>query len=181
MNINDRELLLRSLSISLERLTGEQLLGSVLPALKQDECNHRVIAIGKSAASMACGAIDYLGAEKISRLLVITKSGHADSWRARLRHADIIESAHPVPDQRSLDAGQRLLDVIQQASNDALLFLISGGASSLVEVLQPGLKLADLQRINNWLQVSGLPIHAINAVRTRLSTNQGWQTQVFSE
>jgi hydroxypyruvate reductase len=54
-----------------------------------------------------------------------------------------------------------------------LLFLLSGGASSLVEVLPEGVLLADWQRVNAWLLGSGLDIHAMNAVRKRLSCIKG--------
>ncbi|MCG5499958.1 MOFRL family protein, partial [Ectothiorhodospira lacustris] len=54
-----------------------------------------------------------------------------------------------------------------------LVFLISGGASSLVEVLPPGAGLGELQRINGWLLGSGLDIVAMNRVRTAISCIKG--------
>ncbi len=154
---------------SLEKLTGESLVESALPELLSDNHTWRVIAVGKAAASMACGAINCLGSENIDQLLVITKSGHVTPWLSRLDQAEIVESAHPIPDERSLLAGKKLLECIQQQFTNPVLFLISGGASSLVEVPHPDIQLADLQRVNDWLQASGLPIHTINTIRSRLS------------
>lgn len=165
--------LLQIISESLERLSGECLVESALPHLPITRDKWRVVAIGKAAASMACGAINSIGLDNISRLLVITKKGQAAPWMTRLKHAEVVESAHPVPDQTSLQAGQRLLDFIRQPCDEAILFLISGGASSLVEVLQPDVQLTDLQRVNHWLQASGLPVHAVNTVRSRLSLIKG--------
>ena len=54
-----------------------------------------------------------------------------------------------------------------------MLWLISGGASSLVEVPSPGITLEELQRVNGWLLGSGLGIASINAVRRRLSRLKG--------
>ncbi len=44
-----------------------------------------------------------------------------------------------------------------------VLFLVSGGASSLVEWLVPGASLADLQALNRWALQSGAPIAQVNA------------------
>lgn len=173
MNINDRKVLLQIVSDALEKLTGEYLVASALSVMRVERTEWRVIAIGKAAASMACGAIDYFTRETISQLLVITKPGHVTPWLSRLMPADILESAHPVPDLSSLQAGRRLLDTIQQPSSGSLLFLLSGGTSSLVEVLHPDISLADLQRVNRWLQAKDIPVHTVNAVRSRLSMIKG--------
>ena len=86
----------------------------------------------------------------------------------------VMEAGHPVPDAASLRAGQGVLDFIAATPADAqLLFLISGGTSSLVEVLPPGVSLSDLQRLNQWLLGSGLDIHDMNVLRKRLSCIKG--------
>lgn len=132
-----------------------------------------VIAVGKAAAAMTRGALDAWDGH-IDGALLITKVGHTDPALAREPRVRTLESAHPVPDQRSLEAGQALLAFLQQLPPDAeLVFLISGGASSLVEVPAPGLELDDLIRVNGWLLASGLDIAAMNAVRQGLSAIKG--------
>ncbi len=83
-------------------------------------------------------------------------------------------SAHPIPDQRSLRAGQTLLEFIaaQPVQHD-FIFLISGGASSLVEVLPDGLYLEDLRKVNHWFLGSGWSITEMNRVRKSLSCIKG--------
>ncbi len=54
-----------------------------------------------------------------------------------------------------------------------LLFLVSGGASSLVERLAPGVTLEDLRRVNAWALASGRAIDDVNAVRRAISTIKG--------
>lgn len=131
-----------------------------------------VVAIGKAASAMFLGAADVVQ-RQIAKALVITKHGYADA-EVTAKGACLIEAGHPTPDQQSLDAGQVLLNFIHTAPADAaLLFLISGGASSLVEVLPEGVTLADLQRVNQWLLGSGLDIHAMNLVRKSLSLIKG--------
>ncbi len=127
-----------------------------------------VVAIGKAAAAMAKGGQQALG-ERLHSGLVITKYGHAapslqaNRWR-------VLESGHPLPDENSLRAGETLLEFLHQLPNEIpLLFLLSGGASSLVEVLPDGLGLEELERVNDWLLSSGLTIGEMNRVRKHLS------------
>lgn len=132
-----------------------------------------VIAIGKAASSMMLGAITALG-EKINAGLLITKTGHCDQQLQDMGNIQCLESTHPVPDQRSLRAGQALLAFMKErAVQGDFIFLISGGASSLVEVLPEGLSLDDLQRINDWLLGSGLDIATVNHIRKSFSCIKG--------
>lgn len=132
-----------------------------------------VVAVGKAAAAMLAGAQAALGSS-LHAALLITKPGHAAPETARDARVTVIEAGHPLPDQRSLAAGAALLNFVAQAPPATpLLFLISGGASSLVEVLPPGVSLADLRRVNHWLLGSGLAIHAMNALRKQLSCIKG--------
>jgi glycerate 2-kinase len=132
-----------------------------------------VAAVGKAAPAMALGAHDALGG-RIARLLVITRAGHAPAELLGLPGAEVIASAHPVPDQRSLAAGARLLEWVEKLPPDAEpLFLISGGASSLVEVLREGLNLADLEAFTTRELAAGTAIGALNAQRTALSRIKG--------
>jgi glycerate 2-kinase len=132
-----------------------------------------LVATGKAATDMASGAVDSLG-DRLSRALVVTKTGHMDSRLAGDRRFICLEAAHPVPDQRSLVAGDTLIRFLEGVPDDAeLLFLISGGTSSLVEVLPDGMTLATLQKVNHWLLGSGLPIGEINRIRQALSCIKG--------
>lgn len=132
-----------------------------------------VVAIGKAAAAMSRGALDAWKAG-VERGLAITKKGHLSSALLRDRRFTCIESSHPVPNGRSLQAGRALLDFVAQTPDTAeLVFLISGGASSLVEVPRAGVSVLDLARVNRWLLASGLEIAAMNSVRQGLSAIKG--------
>ncbi len=132
-----------------------------------------VIAIGKAAVAMAAGANDVLGG-RLQRGLLITKSGHLTGYDASLHGFCCYESGHPIPDARSLTAGKKLLEFLKAVPAEGrLLFLVSGGASSLVEVLPEQVELADLQRTNSWLLASGLSVQVINEIRKRLSCIKG--------
>lgn len=128
------------------------------------------VAIGKAAAAMAQGALDALPGD-IERLLVVTKYGHGCPLGPGAR---VMEAGHPVPDGASLEAGRALVRFLGEAPEDTgLLFLISGGASALVEVLPEGYGEAELAQVNRLLLGGGQAIDGINAVRKRISCIKG--------
>ncbi len=128
-----------------------------------------VIAVGKAAAAMTRGALDVLG-DDVAGGFVVTPSGHRHADLAAIPRLRVVESAHPVPDARSIRAGEGLLAWIGDLPPGApVLALISGGASSLVEVLPQGTDAETLSRLNRWLLGSGLDIFGINTIRRRVS------------
>lgn len=131
-----------------------------------------LVAVGKAAAAMAAGAREIVG-EHIVSALVISKSGHLDSVSASLPGWELFEAGHPLPDSRSLAAGDRLIAFLQQEPQRPLLFLLSGGASSLVESPVDGVGDDFLIRANRWLLGSGLAIGEMNRVRKALSRIKG--------
>jgi glycerate 2-kinase len=133
-----------------------------------------VVAIGKAAGAMAQGAIDALGA-RIAGGRVVVPRDHLPADFAGARYGiDVLTSSHPVPDARSLAAGEAVAEYVTSLPPDAsLLFLVSGGASSLVEWLRPGVTLEDLQALNRWALAAAVPITELNALRRRVSRLKG--------
>lgn len=135
-----------------------------------DEREPVVIAVGKAATAMAHGAADILG-NRIRSGIILTKDGHA---AAAPDGFTVYEAAHPVPDQRGLDATTAILrtvDVLDR--DDVVLTLLSGGGSALLELPRPPLTLADLQEMTSLLLRAGAPIQHLNAVRSELSQVKG--------
>lgn len=159
---------------ALNAVNGRMVVENKLKKLKFDG-KVAVVAIGKAAATMMAGAKLALK-EKIDSALIITKTGHADtslSW-------PYIEAGHPVPNTQSLEAGVKLLDFLTSVpAGVEIIALISGGASSLVEVLPDHINLEELQKINNWLLSSGLTIHEINRVRQAISLIKGGKALAY--
>jgi glycerate 2-kinase len=133
-----------------------------------------VLAIGKAAAAMAQGATEALGPGLVNGLIVIPP-GHLPHGFDPARHGlETCLASHPLPDQTSLDAGERVTEFVTALRGDAqLLCLVSGGASSLVERLVPGAGLDELQALNRWALQSGASIAEINAARRALSQLKG--------
>lgn len=126
-----------------------------------------VLAVGKAAVGMCQGALDNLPP---CDALVVTKYDHADDdIRARDR-VEVIEAAHPIPDQQSLYAGRAMLERIRgMPAASRVLLLVSGGASALAEALPEGMGLEDLQAITDEMIAGGKTIAQINARRKATS------------
>ena len=131
-----------------------------------------VFAIGKAAASMALGARDALG-DAIRQMLVITKDGHSDPG-LEVSGVMQVEGPHPMPGERSLELGALLEARVRELAADRYpLFLVSGGSSSLVEVLRDGASLDDLRELNARGLAAGWDIGKLNDERARLSRIKG--------
>src|SRR6266513_540121 len=76
--------------------------------------------------------------------------------------------------ERSLAAGERLVQWVDALPPEAQpLFLISGGASSLVEVLEAGATLHDLEELTRQAFAQGIAIGELNARRAAISRIKG--------
>jgi glycerate 2-kinase len=130
----------------------------------------RVIAMGKAALPMAKAVVDVIG-DEVSTGIVVVPRGYPLSPVGGLR---VIESTHPLPSETSVRAGLEIMELARDAAkDDVVLFLISGGASSLVEVPQDDLSLEEITEVNRLLLRSGATIGEINTVRKHLSRIKG--------
>jgi glycerate 2-kinase len=131
-----------------------------------------VIGAGKASAVMAQAVENSWPRERLCDLsgLVITRYGYAKPCA----HIEIVEAAHPVPDQAGLDGAARMIELVKGLGPDDLcLALISGGASALLTLPAPPLTLADKQAVNQALLRSGATITEMNCVRKHLSAIKG--------
>ncbi len=130
-----------------------------------------VIGAGKASAAMARAVEQHWrGPRDKLTGLVVTRYGYS----VPCERIEIIEAAHPVPDEAGLQAAERLKAFVQGLSEDDLvLCLISGGGSALLPAPAAGLTLADKQAINAQLLRSGASIGEMNCVRRHLSTIKG--------
>jgi len=124
-----------------------------------------VLGAGKSAAVMAA-SVEAAWPDAPIEGLVVTRYAHGYPTR-RIR---VVEASHPVPDAAGARAAAALLEVARGAgADDLVLFLVSGGGSSLTTLPAPGLTLDDLIVVNKALLASGATIHEMNCIRRHLS------------
>jgi hydroxypyruvate reductase len=127
-----------------------------------------VIGAGKGSAQMA-RALERAWDGPLEGV-VVTRYGYG----CDCERIEIIEAAHPVPDEAGLKAGQRLLAAVTGlTADDLVIALISGGGSALLPAPPAGLTLADEIAVNEALLASGAPISAMNTVRKHVSTIKG--------
>lgn len=128
-----------------------------------------VLGAGKSAAVMA-QAVEAAWPHGTLSGLVVTRYGH----NAPTRRVEVVEAAHPVPDEAGATAARRMLEMLRGlGEEDLVLFLVSGGGSSLLTLPAPGLTLDDLKGVNRALLASGATIHEMNCIRKHLSAISG--------
>lgn len=127
-----------------------------------------VIGAGKGSAAMARAfetAWHDAGRGKLEGM-VVTQYG----YREPCRDIEVVEAGHPVPDDNSLLAAQRILALARELGpDDQLVALISGGGSALLCLPAGGLRLADKQTLNDTLLKSGASIAEMNCVRKHFS------------
>ncbi|MGO9037677.1 MAG: glycerate kinase [Steroidobacteraceae bacterium] len=127
-----------------------------------------VIGAGKASAAMA-RAVEQHWPGPLSGL-VVTRYGHAVPC-ARI---EIVEAAHPVPDEAGHRAAQRMLELVGHlGADDLVLCLISGGGSALLPLPAAGLTLVLKQCISRALLSSGATVREMNCVRRHLSAIKG--------
>lgn len=126
-----------------------------------------VIAVGKAAFSMArsfckCTKVD-------GGIIIIPKNTRYE----KISGFKIIKSNHPIPDKKSVIAATSIISFLQNCSqNDLVVFLFSGGTSSLV-ALPDGITLGQKQETTRQLLRCGATINEINCVRKHLSKIKG--------
>lgn len=101
---------------------------------------------------------------------MITKHGHG----CDLGPIRVLEAGHPVPDETSVAAGAAMLDLASKCGlGDLVIFVLSGGASALMEAPAPGQTLESIAAATMRTMNEGADIHRLNAVRSQMSAIKG--------
>lgn len=152
-------------------------MAAFLPSPPSRESGGRTLCLGagKAGGAMAQAVEALWPADAPLSGLVVTRYQHIPVRPPGLmQRIDVVEAAHPVPDENGLAAAERIMALIQGLTKDDLvLCLISGGGSALLTLPALGLTLADKQRINKALLNSGATIAEMNCVRKHLSRIKG--------
>ncbi len=162
--VHPRNLMCNALSLHGDRLqAGEEVISI------SDFSRIYVAGAGKATGEMAIEAEAVLG-ELIHDGVVAVK----DFPPSTLKYIRPIVAGHPVPDANSVVAAKEIRTLVEKlTTNDLLIFLLSGGASSLVTDIPAFTNLADMNAFYKKLINSGASIHEVNTVRKHLSQIKG--------
>ena len=131
--------------------------------------NIYLIGAGKASADMAVALESLLG-DRIAGGAITVKYAHTRP----LKHIDLIEAGHPIPDDSGLKGAQRILEIADQANqSDLIICLLSGGGSALLPLPAESLTLSDKQAVIQTLLDCGATINEINALRKHISAIKG--------
>jgi hydroxypyruvate reductase len=126
------------------------------------------VAFGKAGDSMT-RALNAIIPIK-SGIVVIPKGSKS---RIKGKKFQIFNSRHPKPDQTSVKAAKEVMKFVQnKRSGELIIFLVSGGGSSLL-AMPNEITLDDKIYVTNLLLKSGATIQEFNCIRKHLSKIKG--------
>ena len=129
-----------------------------------------VVGGGKAANAMARAIEEILGLRITAGVVAVKSLEPGD----QLERIELVQGGHPLPNENSLKASQRILQLVEQASSEDLFIgIISGGSSALISCPIPGISIEDEIAYTRELLSSGARILEINAVRRHLSAING--------
>ncbi|MBL7699917.1 MAG: glycerate kinase [Chitinophagaceae bacterium] len=133
--------------------------------------NIYVAGAGKATAAMAYEVEKILGTHLTEGVIAVR-----DVVDVPLKYTRTIVGGHPLPDRNSVVAAEEIVKLLGKLKkHDLLIFLLSGGASSLMMDIPEGLFLPDVILVLDRLMKRGATIHELNVVRKHLSELKGGQ------
>jgi len=169
---------LQILTVGLDSAMPQKELGKILNS-KQIRIGRKLIklknydsiylvAFGKAANSMAKAVSSCV---KIKKGIIVVPKGTKSIIKNK--KFQIFKAGHPTPDKTSVNAAKSILKFLTQRNKGELvIFLVSGGTSSLLAV-PDGITLNDKVKVTKQLLVSGATIQEMNCVRKHLSQIKG--------
>jgi hydroxypyruvate reductase/glycerate 2-kinase len=127
-----------------------------------------ILGAGKASFGMANQAEDFFGYQIKDGMVIAPESSR------KLKQIQVFKGAHPYPDDDSVSASYELWELAKKIpEEDTIVFLLSGGASSLFCIPANGIEIDDYRKTFELLLNSGATIEQINVVRKHLSETGG--------
>jgi glycerate-2-kinase len=132
----------------------------------------KVIVLGSGKASLKIAlALERILGERLHGGTVVVRHGSAAARPVRI---EVIEAAHPIPDERSVTAALVLLEHAGAVGErDIVIACFTGGSSALTSLPPVGVSLEDKRELHRLLLGAGLPISEVNTVRKQVSGFKG--------
>jgi len=177
-NLEVREPLISIADATLENIKADRIVkekiqmrgNALVIGDREFELNYKniyVVGFGKASVPMAMEIERILG-DKIGGGLINSP------YPAKLERIEVNIASHPYPDERTLEASQKILEFLRGTGReDLVIVLISGGASSLFEVPVDNITIEEERDIIKRVMLGGANIIELNKVRIALSKVKG--------
>ncbi len=132
----------------------------------------RIVVLGSGKASLKIAiALEQILGERLHGGTVVVRHGSATVAPQRI---ELIEAAHPLPDERSIAAALLLLEQAGEVGErDLVIACFTGGSSALTSLPPSGITPEEKRDLHRLLLGAGLPISEVNTVRKQVSGFKG--------
>jgi glycerate 2-kinase len=129
-----------------------------------------VVSIGKAGHTMAEALVQQVGEASLEGIVASSVER-----AAQVRGFRYFRGGHPTPNAESIRAASAIRKMLEaQTAASLVIFMLSGGGSSIVELpIDAEISVDDLIATYRVLVHSGAPIAEINAIRKHLSSVKG--------
>lgn len=121
-----------------------------------------ILAIGKASIPMFKGMDKWLVGHSTLRVCLSPDP-------EPMGEVTVLKGNHPFPSFDTFDSTEKIMELIRNDRSDSLIFLLSGGTSSLFEKPRQSISRDEYLEIMHKLVNGGFPIEQINSVRCQLS------------
>ena len=129
-----------------------------------------VIGVGKCAIEAAQAAEEILGDSITGGLVLDTRENNI----CEFKKIECFKGTHPMPSDKNVAATKRIMEILKGLSTeDLVIFLISGGGSTLLCLPEEGERCIDEELILSQLFIAGASIQEINVIRKHMSLARG--------
>lgn len=171
---------------SLDKLNPSHIVEKTISAsgvLEKDFERIFPIAFGKAALTMMDGLCNVLSNHSninIYQKPIVITSKSQTNINTKI-DINLFISSHPTPDEISIKSSKAVIDYLSQSKkNDLIIFLISGGGSSLLSLPPNNISLEDKIKLTNLLLKTGCSIDEINTIRKHVSDIKGGRLAEFA-
>lgn len=127
-----------------------------------------VIGFGKAGRGMYAGVKSFFG-DRISTARIIVPIQYGKELSL-----PFLPGNHPLPSTESIESSKQILESLKNLNReDLVIVLISGGGSSLFEVLKKGVDQKSFNETVNCLMKNGATISELNSIRYLFSDVKG--------
>ncbi len=155
-----RDVVLRTMKIE----SPDIIMGNQAERIRRFISNgsYSIFSVGKASIPMVKG-LDPAIIKNSSLSICLTPSPeNMEGFR-------VFRGNHPFPDTDTFRSSEEIFNLIVEDHSDKLIFLLSGGSSSLFEKVSKGVSIDRYMEIMHLLVTGGYPIDQINSIRCILS------------